>query len=106
MWEEMMRVRFVQSGGVVQGARGCELDSTALAPAVAHELEALVAASGIVESGAFLTRHARDLRTYDIVVQHDDGSTLEVTFDDLTLPAPARALVGFLRRHSAPRARS
>ncbi len=50
----VMRVKFLQSGGVVGAVRGCELDSARLAPDDARELESLVRDSGITESGEFL----------------------------------------------------
>ena len=98
-----MRVKFVQSGGVVGVMRGCELDSASLPPGEARELESLVASSGLLASGKFLSTGARDLRLYEIRVERDAG-VLQVTFDDETLPAPARPLVSFLRRNAQPRA--
>jgi hypothetical protein len=98
-----MRVRFLQSGGVVGIARGCELESSSLEPAAARELGALVKASGLPSSGRFLTPDARDLRLYEIHVEGDDAN-VSVTFDDRTLPERARPLVSFLRRNAKPRA--
>jgi hypothetical protein len=37
-----MKVRFVQSGGFVGAVRACELDTAALAPDAAREVERLV----------------------------------------------------------------
>jgi hypothetical protein len=101
-WEAVMRVKFVQSGGVVGAVRGCELDSASLPPDEARELESLVRASGFADSGAFLSPAARDLRQYEIRVE-SVAQTVTVTFDDGTLPERARPLVGYLRRNAKPR---
>jgi hypothetical protein len=96
-----MRVRFVQSGGVVGASRGCDLESASLPPDEGRELESLVQASGLTASGTFLTASGRDLRSYEI--QIDNGAnSLTVTFDDQTLPERARPLVSFLRRNANP----
>jgi hypothetical protein len=103
-WEVVMRVKFVQSGGVVGATRGCELDSSSLPPDEARELESLVRASGLPAAGRFLSPAARDLRLYEILVESEAGS-VAVTFDDGTLPEQARPLVSFLRRNATPRGR-
>jgi hypothetical protein len=100
-WEVAVRVTFVQSGGVVGVPRGCELDSSKLAPGDARELESLVTESGLVTSGDHRSPHARDLRLYEIRVENG-AETVSVTFDDSTLPERARPLVGFLRRNATP----
>jgi hypothetical protein len=97
-----MRVKFLQTGGVVGAVHGCELDSSSLPPEVARELESLVRASGISASGEFLSPAGRDLRLYEIHLESDTGN-VAVTFDDQTLPDQARPLVGFLRRNAKPR---
>jgi hypothetical protein len=99
----VMRVKFVQSGGVVGAMRGCDLDSARLAPSDARELESLVHSSGLAESGEFLTPAARDLRQYEIQIANDSVN-ISVTFDDETLPEHARPLVSFLRRNAKPQA--
>jgi hypothetical protein len=104
-WEAFLalRVKFVQSGGIVGGVSGCELESASLAPEDARELETLVRASGLLKSGEFLSTAGRDLRSYEIEVA-GDSATVSVRFDDATLPEQARPLVSFLRRNSKPRA--
>jgi hypothetical protein len=99
----VMRVKFLQSGGVVGAVRGCELDSSRLAPDDARELESLVRESGLSESGEFRSPAARDLRSYEIEVE-SDSVNVAVTFDDDTLPVQARPLVSFLRRNAKPQA--
>ena len=97
----VMRVSFTQSGGIVGAVRVCDLDSARLAPDDARELESLVRASGISESGKFRAPAARDLRLYEIQVASDTVNAT-VTFDDETLPEQARPLVSFLRRCAKP----
>lgn len=96
-----MRVKFLQTGGVVGAVRGCELDSSTLPPEEARELASLVQASGIAASGEFLSPAGRDLRLYEIQVE-SGADNVAVTFDDRTLPEQARALVSFLRRNAKP----
>jgi hypothetical protein len=102
--EVVMRVTFLQSGGVVGAVRGCELDSGSLQPDEARELESLVLSSGITESGEFLSLEGRDLRLYEIRVENG-SKVVAVTFDDRTLPEQARPLVSYLRRNAKPRKR-
>ncbi|MFI5231584.1 MAG: protealysin inhibitor emfourin [Gemmatimonadales bacterium] len=101
-WEVAVRVTFVQSGGVVGVPRECELDSSQLPRNEARELESLVTDSEFVASGVHRSPGGRDLRLYEIRVENG-ARTVSVTFDDLTLPARARPLVGFLRRKARPR---
>jgi hypothetical protein len=101
----VMRVKFVQSGGVVGAVRTCDIESSALPPDEARELESLVEASRLSASGEFLSPAARDLRLY--AIEFDRGAeTIAVTFDDETLPAEARPLVSFLRRNAKPQSQS
>jgi hypothetical protein len=99
-----MRVRFLQSGGIVGASRGVELESARLSAADARELQALVQSSGILESGEFRSPAGRDLRVYEIQIESGAG-IVAVTFDDRTLPEQARPLVSFLRRNAKPRDR-
>jgi hypothetical protein len=96
-----MRVKFLQSGGVVGAARGVELESARMPADEARELQQLVHASGILESGEFLSAAGRDLRLYEIQIESGAG-IIAVTFDDHTLPEQARPLVSFLRRNAKP----
>jgi hypothetical protein len=50
-----MKVWFEESGGYAGLLRGCEIDTSALPPEKAKELEQLVKASGISASGEFLS---------------------------------------------------
>lgn len=96
-----MRVRFVQSGGLIGASRGCDLDTATLPMDEGRELASLVSESRLPASGVFLSGAARDLRSYEIHVESDAGSAA-VTFDDDTLPDRARPLVSFLRRNARP----
>jgi hypothetical protein len=96
-----MKVRFVQSGGFVGAVRGCELDTAALAPDAARELERLVGESGIAGSGVLLSDRARDLQQYEITIE--DGGARSVVLDDSSIPASAKPLLGFLKKHAGPR---
>lgn len=98
----LLRVRFLQSGGVVGAVRGADLESALMQPGDARELAELVKASGIVASGEHLSPGRADLRLYEIHVDCEHG-TISATFDDETVPEAARALVSFLRRNSKPR---
>lgn len=96
-----MKVRFVQSGGVVGTAKGCDLDTGLLGPEAAHELERLVAGSGLAASGRFVSPQGRDLRQFEIEIDAGDRK-VSVVFDESELPAGAKALVGFLLKRAKP----
>ncbi|HEY2849202.1 MAG TPA: protealysin inhibitor emfourin [Gemmatimonadaceae bacterium] len=104
-WEVAVRVRFVQSGGIVGAVRECELDTSLLPPDDARELTALVEESGVLTSGIVRAPASRDLRAYEIVIENG-AETVSATFDDHTLPDAARPLVTFLRRNAKPRGES
>ena len=97
-----MKVRLVQSGGLLGIVRACEIDSSALDPAAADELERLVRGSGISASGAQLSETGRDLHQYEITIE-DGDRTLSVVFDDASVPAAARPILGYLRQRARPR---
>ena len=98
-----MRVKFLQSGGVVGAVRGCDLDTTTLPSAEARQLESLVHSSGLPASGEFRSPDSRDLRLYEIRVE-SESHAIAVTFDEHTVPERARPLISFLRRNATPRA--
>src|SRR5262245_33802888 len=96
-----MKVHFVQSGGVLGLVKGCELDTTSLAPDQARELEQLVRTSGIAASGRAFSDAARDLQQYEITIE-DGGSKVSVAVDDQTIPQSAKPLLGYLKRAARP----
>jgi hypothetical protein len=96
-----MKVRFHQSGGLVGTVHGCEVDTKTLAPEAAKEFERLVHGSGIAASGASLSDTGRDLRQYEITIE-DGKRKVSVVFDDQTIPAAAKPLLGLLKKHARP----
>ena len=97
-----MKVRFLQSGGFVGAVKGCELDTAALAPDAARELERLVAESGIAGSDVSLSDTGRDLQQYEITIE--GGNPISVVFDDSSIPPSAKRLLGFLKKRARPKA--
>jgi hypothetical protein len=98
-----MKVRLIQSGGLLGIVKACELDSSVLGHEAAGELERLVRGSGISASGAHLSQTGRDLHQYEITIEDETG-TLSIVFDDATIPPAAKPMVGFLKRHARPQA--
>lgn len=96
-----MQVRFVESGGMAGQLRGCDLHTDRLPPDDARQLRQLVADGGLTRSVTSYSKAARDLREYEIEID-DGGEKITAVFDDSTLPATARPLVGFLRTHARP----
>lgn len=97
-----MKVTFVQSGGVAGLVKGCDLDTATLPKEAGEELERLARASNLPKSGQYLSDTARDLFTYEITL--DDGKAkTAVVLDDSTVPATAKPLVAFVKKHAKPR---
>ena len=96
-----MRVRFQQSGGYAGLIRGCELDTESLPPEEARVLRSLVNKSNIKGSKRYITRDARDLRTYSITIEKDQESN-SISFDDMSVPKEVRELLGFLESRAKP----
>jgi hypothetical protein len=98
-----MIVRFDQSGGYAGLLKGCEIDTTALPPEKAKEIEQLVKASAISASGEFLSDSSCDLHQYEITIE-DGAKKTSVIFDDESIPQSARPLIGYLKKWSKPKA--
>ena len=96
-----MKVRLVQSGGLLGIVRTCELDTSALGREAATELERLVRGSGISASGEHLSGDARDLHVYEITVE-DGGRTWTVVFDDASVPPAVKPVIAYLRERARP----
>ena len=100
---------FLQSGGFPGLVKGFDLDSAALEPAAAAEVERLVRQSGLTASGSVVSEGGRDLKRYDLVIEGaapagEPGSEpVRVTLDDSTVPAPARDLLAYLKQRARPR---
>jgi hypothetical protein len=96
-----LRIRYVQSGGFAGLVRGCTIDAEALAPAAAKVLERLVEAAPLAELKTARSQGVADLLLHDFAIETDAG-TLNLSFDDLTLPGPLKPLAAFLARRSKP----
>ncbi len=96
-----MKITFMQSGGFVGAIKGCVIDTTEIAPADRQELEALVAASGLMESLERFSASGRDLRQYDVVIESDAG-VQRLSCDERSVPEAARPLVAFLSDRARP----
>jgi emfourin len=96
-----MRVRLVQSGGFLGIVRSCELDTSALGPEGAAELERLVRRSGISASGEHLSESGRDLHVYEITIE-DGDRTWTVVFDDASVPPAVKPVIGYLKERARP----
>lgn len=97
-----MKVRFEQSGGFAGLVKGCEINQSSLSEDEANELTQLVQQSEISDSGEFFSDSARDLYQYEITIE-DGDSKIHAVFDDKTLPASAKPLVGYLKKCSRPK---
>lgn len=98
-----MKLRFAESGGFAGLVKECRLDSREMPPEEGRELERLVKAAGLSASGEFFSKSGRDLKQYEIAIE-DGASRIAAVFDDETLPATAKPLVGFLRKYARPAA--
>jgi len=96
-----MRITYMQSGGFVGAVKGCVIDAADLAPGERQELESLVAASGLTESSESFSAAGRDLRQYDIVIEHD-ATVQRLACDERSVPEAARPLITFLSARARP----
>lgn len=96
-----MKITYMQSGGFVGAVKGCVIDAASLAPDERQELESLVAASGLTESGESFSAAGRDLRQYDIMIEHD-AAVQRLACDERTVPEAARPLITFLSARARP----
>ena len=96
-----MRITFVQSGGFAGTIKGCQIDAADLALDERHELESLVAGSGLTESFERFSETGRDLRQYEIVIEQD-AAVQRIACDDRSVPEAARPLVAFLAARARP----
>ena len=96
-----MRITFLQSGGFAGMIKGCEIVAADLAPDDRHELESLVAGSGLTESFEQFSATGRDLREYEIVIERD-AAVQRIGCDERSVPEAARPLVAFLVARARP----
>jgi hypothetical protein len=96
-----MKVHFLQSGGLVGAVKGCTLDTAALEPEAAAEVERLVRVSGLRRSGEHLSDSGRDLHQYEITIE-DGKRKVSLVVDDANVPPAAKALLGYLKKCARP----
>ncbi|MGB7291484.1 MAG: protealysin inhibitor emfourin [Thermodesulfobacteriota bacterium] len=96
-----MRVRFQQSGGYAGLIKGCDFDTESLPPEEARVLNSLVKKSNIKGNQKFITRDARDLRTYSITIEKNEESN-SISFDDMSVPKEVEELLSFLESRAKP----
>jgi len=96
-----MWITFVQSGGFAGTIKGCQIDAADLAPDERHELESLLAGSGLTESFERFSETGRDLRQYEIVIERD-AAVQRICCDDRSVPESARPLMAFLSARARP----
>ena len=96
-----MKVRFLQSGGFAGLIRGCEVSTADLPNREQKELERLCAAAGLERIGPSRAKGA-DRQQYEITVEQDDGSLVEVRLDDSALTDEVAPLIAYLRVRSKP----
>ncbi|MDJ0599394.1 MAG: hypothetical protein QNJ37_11200 [Crocosphaera sp.] len=96
-----MKITFRQSGGFAGLIRGCTIDTANLSESEAAQLESLIKQSNILEATSQLTSQARDLGQYQVIVETEKG-TVQVSFDDMTVPETAQTLLQYLQELSKP----
>ena len=101
MTAAILRVSYTESGGFAGLVRSCRLEAAALAAEERALLEQLVAAAGLTASCECLSEQSRDSRTYEIVIEWETIQ-IHTVFDEPSLPAVVRPLVGFLRERAGP----
>jgi hypothetical protein len=100
-----MKIKWLQSGGIAGLNMGCEIETLALPPEEAAEVEKLVKDCGVLKSrNRFFRPMGHDLCAYSISVEGSEIS-YSVSFDDLTVPEGAGSLMGYLMKRSRPRPR-
>jgi emfourin len=98
-----MRVVFRQSGGFAGLILGTELNTNDLPPEEAATLRSLVQQGNLQSPIGETASRARDLRTYEIIVEPDEGDSYHVAFDDSNVPRGVGPLLDMLRERARPR---
>ena len=83
--------------------RGTELNTNDLPPEEAATLRSLVRQSDLQSPIGETESRARDLRTYEITVETDEGEVHHVTFDDSNVSRGVGPLLDMLRERAGPR---
>lgn len=95
-----MKIKFCQSGGIAGRTFRCEIDTKALPPAEAAEIENLVRITGVLKSRFTLSKIvACDIFGYSISVESNE-LTYHVGFNDLTVPEGSRPLLNCLKKYA------
>jgi hypothetical protein len=97
-----MKIRYRQTGGFAGLSLGAELDTETLPVGEARELERLVKRAALHHIGDRKSRGGRDLTSYEMTVE-DQGRTTKASFDDMTIPSNAQALLDFVRSRATAR---
>jgi hypothetical protein len=98
-----MKVVFRESGGFAGLSLGTELNTDDLPLEEAATLRSLVQQSDLQSPIGETASRARDLRTYEITVEPDEGDPYHVAFDDSNVPRGVRPLVDMLTERAGPR---
>ncbi|NTV46827.1 MAG: hypothetical protein HGB11_10000 [Chlorobiales bacterium] len=96
-----MKIRFRQTGGFAGLNFGCDLDTASMPASEAKKLLDLVKKSQLSERSHAGSKKGRDLGNYEITVT-DDPHKVTTTFDDMSVPKQAQALLDFLRERARP----
>lgn len=96
-----MKIRFRSTGGFAGLNLGCDLDTEALPEPEATLLTRLVHNAKLKKTSTKKSDRGRDLVNYEITIKEPQGATT-ATFDDLSVPPEAEALLDFLRERAHP----
>jgi hypothetical protein len=96
-----VKVSFRQAGGFTGLVRGCELETADLSAEDAERLSSLVERCLEGEAPAEDEGEARDLISYEIVIE-GEGRSHRLTFSDQGVTSSTRPLLEFLSDRSAP----
>jgi hypothetical protein len=96
-----MIVSFRQSGVLAGPVKAIDLDTDLLDEPQRHELEQLVAASGIEHANGSSSSIARDWLQYEIVFEWENQSAA-FSCDDKAVPASVQPLLQYLKQRAQP----
>ncbi len=96
-----MKIRFRSTGGFAGLNLGCDLDTEILPESEATLLIRLVHNAKLKKTSTKKSDRGRDLVNYEITIKEAKATTT-ATFDDLSVPPEAEALLDFLRERAHP----
>lgn len=91
-----MKVNYQRTGGFAPIPVACTIDTDTCAAEEAQELMRLVTVSNVMTADSRTNPAARDVRLHKLNID-DNGNTKQVSWDDISIPEEARALVQFLQ---------